>query len=178
MTMANDPAEGLMAALKKNEIEYLRFEMADMAGVSRSKTVPIDKVEDYARRGLNFYGGVLGLDTSSNVVPASGLHTQQNYADQLLFPDPDSLRVIPWLEKTASVVCLGYWYDGEPQRAAPRFVFSELVRRANDLGYDVLLGHEYEYYLLDAATKARLYEGIHIFHTVRNHYTPFLDTLV
>ena len=40
------------------------------------------------------------------------------------------------------------------------------------------MGHEYEYYLLDAETKERLYEGIHIFHTVRNHYTPFLDQLV
>ena len=41
-----------------------------------------------------------------------------------------------------------------------------------------MMGHEYEYYLLDAETKERLYEGIHIFHTVRNHYTPFLDQLV
>ena len=48
---------------------------------TRSRTTPA--------RGLNFYGGVLGLDTSSNVVPASGLHTQRNYADQLLFPDPE-----------------------------------------------------------------------------------------
>ena len=47
--MANDPVAGLMAALKKNEIEYLRFEMADMAGVSRSKTVPIDNVGSDAR---------------------------------------------------------------------------------------------------------------------------------
>ena len=72
--------------------------------------------------------------------PASGLHTQRNYADQLLFPDPDSFRVIPWLEKTASVVCLGYEYDGEPQRAAPRWVLSELVAQANALGYDVMIG--------------------------------------
>jgi glutamine synthetase len=178
MTMANDPVAGLMAALKKNEIEYLRFEMADMAGVSRSKTVPIDKVESYARRGLNFYGGVLGLDTSSNVVPASGLHGDRNYADQALSPDPDSLRIVPWLEKTASIMCLGYWDDGEPQRAAPRWVFSELAKRANALGYDVMMGHEYEYYLLSAETRGRLFEGIHIFHTVRNQYTPFLDQLV
>ena len=178
MAKRPDPISGLMSELHKQGIEYLRFEMPDLHGVSRSKTVPIDKVEDYARRGLNFYGGVLGLDTSSNVVPASGLHTQQNYADQLLFPDPGSLRVIPWLPNTASVVCLGYWHDGEPLRAAPRFVFAELLKRAGELGYDVILGHEYEYYLLDAATKQRLYEGIHIFHTVRNHYTPFLDTLV
>ena len=78
--------------------------------------------------GLNFYGGIQGLDTSSNVVPASAMHTQRNYADQQLFPDPNSFRVIPWLEKTASVVCLGYEYDGEPQRSAPRWVFSELVK--------------------------------------------------
>ncbi len=178
MAKKPDKTTAFMQALREKDIEYVRFEMSDLHGTSRSKTVPIDKVESYARHGLNFYGGVLGLDTSSNVVPASGLHTQQNYADQLLFPDPDSLRVVPWLERTASVACIGYWYDGEPQRAGPRFVLAELVRRANELGYDVILGHEYEYYLLSAETKQRLFEGIHIFHTVRNHYAPFLDMLV
>ena len=174
-----DPGvSALMAKLKQHGIEYLRFELPDMHGISRSKTVPIGKVEGYARDGLNFYGGIQGLDTSSNVVPASALHTQRNYADQALYPDADSFRVIPWLEKTASVVCLGYEYDGEPQRSAPRWVFSELVKQANTLGYDVVMGHEYEYYLLTADTKQRLYEGIHIFHTIRNHYAPFLDTLV
>ena len=87
--MARDRIADLMAALKKNEIDYLRFELPDLHGTSRSKTVPVDKVEGFARRGLNFYGGVLGLDTSSNVVPASELHTQRNYADQALFPDPE-----------------------------------------------------------------------------------------
>src|ERR1700755_130937 len=110
-TTGTDPVGGLMSALREMDIEYLRFELPDMHGVSRSKTVPIDKVEAYARSGLNFYGGVLGLDTSSNVVPASGLHGDRAYADQALFPDPESLRVIPWLEKTASVLCLGYWGD-------------------------------------------------------------------
>jgi glutamine synthetase len=178
MTDRDARASELMAKLGEHGIEYLRFELPDMHGISRSKTVPIDKVEDYAAHGLNFYGGILGLDTSSNVVPASAMHTLRSYADQLLFPDPESFRVIPWLEKTANVVCLGYEYDGEPQRAAPRWVLSELVRQANGLGYDVLMGHEYEYYLLSAETKERLYEGIHIFHTLRNQYVPFLDRLV
>src|SRR5689334_6745803 len=178
MPPKKDPIAGMMEQLQKQGIEYLRFELPDMHGISRSKTVPADKVEGYARGGLNFYGGIQGLDTSSNVVPASAMHTQRNYADQILFPDPESFRVIPWLEKTATVVCLGYEYGGVPQKAAPRWVLSELVRQANAVGYDVMMGHEYEYYLLDAATKRRLYEGIHIFHTVRNHYAPFLDQLV
>ncbi|MEZ2131422.1 MULTISPECIES: glutamine synthetase family protein [unclassified Sinorhizobium] len=177
-TETTDPVGELMATLREMDIEYLRFELPDMHGVSRSKTVPIDKVEAYARHGLNLYGGVLGLDTSSNVVPASGLHKEVNFADQSLFPDPDSLRVIPWLEKTASVVCLGYWEDGTPQRAAPRWVLAELIRKANALGYDVMMGHEYEYYLLSAETRRPLFDGIHIFHTVRNQYAPFLDQLV
>ena len=50
----------LMAKLKQNGIEYLRFELPDLHGISRSKTVPVDKVEGYARDGLNFYGGIHG----------------------------------------------------------------------------------------------------------------------
>ncbi len=168
----------LVATLQELGIDYLRFELPDMHGTSRSKTVPISKVESYARHGLNFYGGIMGLDTSSNVVPGSKLHGAAHYADQMLFPDPDSLRVIPWLSRTASVICNGYWTREEPQRAAPRWVFSQLVAEANRLGYDVMMGHEYEYYLLDAETRTRLFDGQHIFHTVRNHYVPFMDTLV
>lgn len=167
-----------MTELANRNIEYVRFELPDLHGVSRSKLIPIDKVEAYARRGLNFYGGVLGLDTSSNVVPASGLHGDTKFADQMLLPDPETLRVIPWLDATAAVICLGYQAPGEPQRAAPRWVLAQLIAEANRLGYDVMLGHEYEYYLLTADTHQRLYEGIHIFHTVRNQYTPFLDKLV
>ena len=67
--MNDDPVARLMAGLADRQIGYLRFELPDLHGISRSKTVPTDKVEGYARRGLNFYGGVLGLDTRSNVVP-------------------------------------------------------------------------------------------------------------
>ena len=66
MARTRDPIARLMAELETRKIDYLRFELPDLQGVSRSKTVPTDKVETYARRGLNFYGGVLGLDTAAN----------------------------------------------------------------------------------------------------------------
>src|SRR5919198_5862517 len=145
MPPKKDPIADMMGQLKKLGIEYLRFELPDMHGISRSKTVPTDKVEVYARHGLNFYGGAIGLDTSSNVVVDSGMHGDMGYADQILLPDPDSLRVIPWLKATAGVVCLGWWeHPDKPQRAAPRWVFADLVAQANKLGYDVMMGHEYE----------------------------------
>lgn len=178
MADSSDSVATLLTELANRKIEYVRFELPDLHGVSRSKLVPIDKVETYARRGLNFYGGVLGLDTSSNVVPDSGLHGQVNFADQILLPEPDTLRVVPWLDATAALICCGYWAPGVPQQAAPRWVLAQLVAEANRMGYDVMLGHEYEYYLLTADTHQRLYEGMHIFHTVRNQFAPFLDNLV
>ena len=44
MAKKPDAISGLMGELQKRGIEYLRFEMPDLHGVSRSKTVPIDKV--------------------------------------------------------------------------------------------------------------------------------------
>ena len=150
-----------------------------MHGMSRSKTVPVDKVEAFARARAQFLWRRIRASTPrptwcrrAACIPSRTTPTSCSS------PTPIRFRVIPWLDKTASVVCLGYEYDGEPQRAAPRWVFSDLVQQANELGYDVMMGHEYEYYLLEARAGSALYEGIHIFHTVRNHYAPFLDQLV
>ena len=90
--MAKDRIATFMAELEAKQIEYLRFELPDMHGVSRSKTVPVDKVEAYARSGLNFYGGVLGLDTSSNVVPADSAKLLETYQRNSTSPNAVSPR--------------------------------------------------------------------------------------
>ena len=173
-----DRISAVVEDLKSRNIRYLRFELPDTHGVSRVKLVPIDKVEDYARRGLNMYGGVFALDSSSAVVPGSGLHEEIKYRDQTLVPDFDTLQVVPWLEDTAKVVCDTQWAPGEPLGAAPRQVLRQLIERAAGLGYDVMMAHEFEFYLLDPETRAPLFGGVHIFNALRNQYLPFLDHLV
>ncbi len=115
---------------------------------------------------------------SSNVVPASGLHTQRNYADQLLFPDPDSFRVIPWLEKTASVVCLGYGTTASRSARRRAGCSPSSSSRPTSSATTSCSATNTSTTCSTTATKKRLYEGIHIFHTVRNQYVPFLDALV
>jgi len=111
-----------MEELRHQGIEYLRFELPDLHGVSRLKIVPIKKVEGYARKGLNFYGGTLALDTSSLVVPRSGYHEERKFKDHLIFPDFSTLTPVPWLNKTAKVICDPIDYSGEPLEIAPRYV--------------------------------------------------------
>jgi glutamine synthetase len=175
---ASDNIETFMAKLEDGGYEYVRFELPDLHGTARAKTVPASKAEGYARKGLNFYGGILALDTASNVVPGSGLHEERNYADSKLFPDSASLTPVPWRERTARVVCDVTYQDGTPIEAAPRRVLARLLDRAAGLGFDVLMGHEFEFYLLDATTREQYFQGLHIFNVVRNEYLPLVEVLV
>lgn len=176
--MAGDSVKDMMTALKKMGARYVRFELPDLHGISRTKVVPIAKVEDYARKGLNLYGGAIALDTSSAVIGGSGLHEEVSYRDQQLVPDPTTLRPVPWLEGTAKVICDARWAPGEPIAATPRTVLASLLQQAQKLGYDVKFGLEFEFYLLDPETKQPLFGGVHIFNATRNQYVPFLDTLL
>lgn len=166
-----------MATLHDQQIEYLRFELPDLHGVSRLKVVPIDKVEHYLRKGLNFYGGVLALDTASMVVSGSGLHEEQKYRDHLLFADLETLTPVPWMDRTAKVICDPYLSATEPFTAAPRSVLKSLLEQSAALGFDVMMGHEFEFYLLTPEKKP-IFDGLHIFNHIRNQFIPEIDELL
>ena len=165
-------------SLTAQGIKYVRFELPDLHGVSRLKVIPIGKVESYARKGLNFYGGTLALDTASSVVTTSGYHEERRYRDHLLFPDISSCTPVPWMDNTAKVVCDAYWAPEDPLLAAPRYVLKSLLDRAKQLGFDVMMGHEFEFYLLNAETQKPLFDGLHIFNHIRNQYVPAIGQML
>ena len=178
MSKAKDDIAQTIAKLKGDGIEFLRFELPDLHGISRSKMVPLQAVEGYARKGLNMYGGILGLDTASNVISGTGLNEEINYGDSNLFPDFSSLRRVPWKTNTAKVVCDVHFKDGSPIKAAPRHVLKSLLETAASMGYDVMMGHEYEFYVLTRDTHEPLFGGVHIFNTTRNTWAPVAEAIV
>jgi glutamine synthetase len=171
-------ARGFAQGLRENSVEYVRFELPDLAGLSRGKTVPIDHVESYARHGLNLYGGTVTLDTASLPIEGTGYNEDANFADCLMVPDPDSVSNVPWLANTARVICDTRWYDGRAQAAAPRQVLKAALAAAAALGFGVRMGHEYEFYVVDLATRQPLYTGNPIFVTSLIHQHPAMDGLL
>lgn len=167
-----------VADLQKQGIKYVRFELPDLHGVSRLKVIPINKVESYARKGLNFYGGTLALDTASSVVSGSGYHEERKYRDMTLFPDIESCTPVPWMDNTVKVICDAYWSSTDPLKGAPRYVLQSLLDLAQQMGFDVMMGHEFEFYLLDAETHKPLFDGLHIFNHIRNQYVPEVNQLL
>jgi glutamine synthetase len=170
------------ARLAGEGFEYVRFEQPDLHGMSRSKTVPARHFGHFAEHGLNFLGGLLGLDAQGDVAAGTGYLEERRFADSLVFPDLDTLSPVPWAERTARILVDARWYDGTPLEAAPR----QLARRQLDAleraGYTLRSGFEYECYLVDAGSRRPAFEGIQIFWTVRNNFdqsfvTWLLDSL-
>lgn len=170
--------EEVLAHWREQGIRNVRFELPDLHGTSRSKIVPLEHAERYASKGLNMYGGTAVLDSRSDVVSGTLYNEEVAYADQLLRPDPSTAAVVPWLESTARLICDGYWEDGRALMAEPRHVFRGVLERIRDIGYEPLIGIEYEFYLLDPQTHAPLFTGYHIFNSVRNTWVPVIERIV
>jgi glutamine synthetase len=168
----------VLADWRERGIRNVRFELPDMHGTSRSKLVPIEHAERYAREGLNMYGGTVVLDSRSDVVPGTLYNEEIAYADQRLRPDASTAAIVPWLEATGRMICDAFWDDGRPLGAAPRHVYRRVLDRCHELGYEPLLGTEPEFYLLDRETRQPLFSGYHIFNTVRNTWTPLVERIV
>jgi glutamine synthetase len=62
--------------------------------------------------------------------------------------------------------------------ASPRHVFRQVLERCREMGYEPLIGIEYEFYLLDLETHRPLFSGYHIFNTVRNTWVPVVERIV
>jgi glutamine synthetase len=159
-------------------IRWVRFELPDMHGMSRSKTVPMAHASGYSERGLNMYGGASVLDSRSDVVPGTLYNEERSYGDQLLFPDPDSAAIVPWADRTGRFICDARWYDGQPLEATPRQVFRRVLEKCRSMGFEPMMGSELEFYLLDGQTLQPLFSGYHIFNTVRNEWVPTIRTIV
>ena len=170
------------AHLATEGFDYVRFEQPDLHGLSRGKTVPAAHFRHYADHGLNFLGGLLGLDVQGGVASGTGYLEERNFADSLIFPDLGTLAPVPWAERTARVLADPRWYDGQPLQAAPRHLARVQLGRLEEMGYELRSGFEYEVYLADEDTGEPAFEGIQIFWSVRNNFdqgfvTALLDSL-
>jgi len=78
-------------------------------------------------------------------------------------PDLGTLRIIPWLTKTALVICDVYTEEGEPIEEAPRWVLKRQIERAAKLGYAVKTAAELELYVFRESfeeARAKRYHGL------------------
>jgi glutamine synthetase len=150
----------LEAEIRDGAIDTVITAVPDQQGRLMGKRVTGSFFLEHARQGTHFCTYLLGTDMEMRTPAGYRLMSwETGYGDWLADPDWSTLRVIPWLEKTALV--LADARDEESRElipVAPRTILRRQVERARERGFDALMASELEFYLLrdtyeKAATK-------------------------
>ncbi|CAN5737582.1 glutamine synthetase family protein [soil metagenome] len=156
----NVDIETLERDIRDGDIDTVLCVFTDLQGRFMGKRVT----------GEYFLGDVLGheglhaclylLTVDMEMEPMPGYeyaNWETGYGDFRMVPDLSTLRVIPWLEKTALVICDVFdEHDDEPVEVSPRQLLKRQVERAKERGYSLKLGSEVEFYLFrDSFEEAR-----------------------
>jgi len=170
-----DPLTMLQRQMTSDKVEFVRFEQSDTHGISRSKTIPVGHVRDFAASGLNFVLGHLGFSVQTDLAPNTGYLEELGFADSRIRPDLGTYRVLPWADRTARLLCEPYFVDGRPAMAAPRVIARKLLAELAEVGYRLLSGFEYEFYVINRDTRRPAFPGVQLLATLRNNFDePFI----
>src|SRR5262245_19986637 len=88
---------------------------------------------------------------------------ERGYGDMKMVPDLATLRLIPWLPRTALVFCDVYTEEGEPIEEAPRWILKRQIERARRAGYVVKTAAELELYCFKESfeeARAKRYQNL------------------
>ena len=136
--------------LRDHGIDTVVLAFTDMQGRLMGKRVDGEYfLEDTASHGIEGCNYLLALDMEMDPVPGYAMaNWEQGYGDFHLVPDFATLRRIPWIDRTALVLCDVEWENGEPVVESPRQVLRRQIERAQQRGYLPMFGSELEFYLL------------------------------
>src|SRR3954464_2148300 len=121
----------------------------DMQGRLFGKRIQIeyflDEVVEHGAEGCDY---LLALDMEMEPVPGYEMaNWEKGYGDFGIAPDMSTLRRIPWLDRTALVLCDVVNHDRSPVVASPRQVLIAVYEGAAEMGYTVQCASELEFYL-------------------------------
>jgi glutamine synthetase len=105
--------------------------------------------EVMGEEGLHACLYLLAIDMEMEPLPGYKYASwETGYGDFKLIPDLSTLRLVPWIEKTAMVICDVVDEDtNEPVEVAPRQILKRQVERAKEAGFTFMGGSELEFYL-------------------------------
>src|SRR5438270_3728837 len=141
--------EELGTEAEAGTIDTVLAAFTDMQGRLVGKRIDVtfflDQVADHGIEGCNY---LLALDMEMDPVPGYAMaNWEKGYGDFAIAPDMSTLRRIPWLDRTALVLCDVVEHDGSPVPASPRQVLIAQYERAQELGYTPQFASELEFYL-------------------------------
>ncbi len=143
--------EALKAAVKDGSIDTVLTCFPDMQGRLMGKRF----------HGVNFVETSFAETHCCNYLLATDLEMatpdgyaasswQKGYGDYVMAPDLTTIRVVPWLEGTAMVLCdILDHHTHAPVPHAPRQMLKRQIERLKALGFEAMMATELEFFLFE-----------------------------
>ena len=123
---------------EENDIKFVRLAFCDIFGTEKNMAIMADELPRAFKYGISFdASAVKGF---MNV----------NESDLFLFPDASTISVLPWSPgggRALRMYCNIRYPDGRPYEGDSRKILEAATREATQMGYEVKIGAETEFYL-------------------------------
>jgi len=178
--------EELKALIDRGEIDTVLVAFADLQGRLVGKRVMGRYfLENVASGSIEACNYLLAVDVEMNPMPGYRVFNwDQGYGDFSAVPDLATLRLVPWLERTALVLCdLVDEASREPISVSPRQILKRQEDLAAERGFRIKIGAELEFFLFkesyseasakqyrDLTPHSDVVEDYHILQTSRDEY--------
>lgn len=136
--------------------------VGDINGIMRGKRIPASHWETICREGNALSIAMFAIDMTCDVWDTPYVNFDNGYPDMHMFPVTKPVSV-PWEEGVAVAFGRAEGMDHKPVPIDPRNVLIRQLDRAKDMGFEVQVGTELEFYLLDPETGQPRDEGIQVY---------------
>jgi glutamine synthetase len=130
--------DDVIKAIETHNVKFIRLQFTDIQGTVKDVEIPVTQIEKALTSGISFDGssieGMVRIDES----------------DMVLKPDTRTFAILPWGRDkgvVARMICDVHLPDGRPFEADPRFVLRKVMREAEEMGFQLNVGPELEFFL-------------------------------
>ena len=136
--MSKYTKEDIWRMIEEEDVEFIRLQFTDIFGTLKNVAVTTSQLERVLNNEIMFDGA--SIEGFARV----------EQSDMFLRPDLDTFAIFPWRPqqgKVARFLCFIYRPDGTPFAGDPRHVLKRTVQEAAEMGYQMDVGPECEFFL-------------------------------
>jgi glutamine synthetase len=134
----------LVARCASENVQLVRFLYCGNDSVIRGKACQAQFLESYLRSGIGLTVAMQSFNMLDQLVAEGSFGP---VGEIRLMPDPETFAVLPYVPKSARLLCDMQTLEGEPWAVCPRSFLKRMVARARDAGVALKAAFENEFTL-------------------------------
>lgn len=147
--------------------DTVELAVPDAFGILRGKRVPASAWPHVAENGIHMASVIYTWTPRCEIRDDDEwLDPSKGWPDMQAVPTGD-LRPVPWRPGAVMVLCETKDEDGQQLPVSPRDVLAKVLGKAAAMGFEVRIGFELEFYLLDPVTKRSKHRDIQCYGLAR-----------